>query len=154
MSEEKITCRQVISDEDRRAHDLIRHRTFVVEQGLFESTDQDDVDADPAVRHVLGLVGDEPAGTVRLYRVDSPTPGEDLWKGDRLAVLPGFRHLGLGGPLVRHAVATAGEAGGDRMIAWIQPSNVVFFTRLGWHVEGEPRDYLGSPHQHMWIELT
>ncbi len=154
MADAKITCRLVISHEDRMTHDWIREQIFVAEQGLFDSTDQDAHDADPAVRHVLGFVGDEPAGTVRLYRIASPDPREDLWKGDRLAVLPRFRHLGVGAPLVRYAVASAGEAGGDKMIAWIQPANVVFFTRLGWHVDGEPREYLGSLHQPMWIELA
>lgn len=153
MSNYKIICRQVISHEDRLAHDRIRHQTFVVEQGLFESTDQDQHDADSRVRHVVAFVDDQPAGTVRLYRVDSPSPGEELWKGDRLAVLPQFRRHRLGGPLVRHAVATASEAGGDRMIAYIQPANVAFFERLGWHVDGDPGDYLGSPHQRMWIGL-
>lgn len=151
---EKITCRQVLSSADRKAHDRIRHETFVLEQSLFDATDQDRRDLEPGVRHVLGLVGEEPAGTVRLYRVDPLVPGERLWKGDRLAVLPRFRHLGLGAPLVRHAVTSAAEAGGDRMVAWVQPANVVFFKRLGWHAEGEPADYLGSLHQHMWIELT
>ncbi|WP_110207099.1 MSMEG_0567/Sll0786 family nitrogen starvation N-acetyltransferase [Nocardioides daejeonensis] len=154
MSAVKVTCRQVISQEDREAHDWIRNQIFVVEQGLFDDSDQDALDADPNVIHVVAFADDEPAGTVRLYRVDTPHPGEELWKGDRLAVLPAFRHIGIGGPLVRHAVTTAGEAGGNRMVAWIQPANVVFFTRLGWHADGPPSDYLGSPHQHMWIELA
>lgn len=153
MGDVSITCRRVSDPGARRCHDLIRHQTFVVEQGLFESTDQDEHDADPDVRHVLALVDGEPAGTVRLYRVPPMAPDEELWKGDRLAVLPQFRHVGIGAPLVHHAVADAAADGGDRMIAWVQPANVVFFTRLGWSAEGEPADYLGSLHQHMSIGL-
>ena len=47
-------------------------------------------------------------GTVRLYPLDET----GLWQGDRLAVLPGRRSAGAGGPLVRFAVATAARAGG------------------------------------------
>lgn len=153
MTDAKVTSRLALSHDEMEVHHLIRHQVFVEEQGLFDSSDKDEYDADPAVRHVLAFVDDVPGGTVRLYRVRSPEIGDDLWKGDRLAVLPEFRHTGLGGPLVRYAVAAASEAGGDRMIAYIQPSNVVFFKRLGWHADDEPATYLGSPHQKMWIEL-
>ena len=53
---------------------------------------------------------------MRLYPLDEA----GLWKGDRLAVLADARTLGVGTPLVRFAVATAGEHGGTRMIALIQ----------------------------------
>lgn len=153
ISQGKITCHVAISADEVATHHAIRREVFVSEQRLFEASDLDDLDADPGVRHVLGLVDDVPAGTVRLYRLGTNDSGQQEWKGDRLAVLPRFRHLGVGGPLVKYAVTTAGEAGGDLMRAFIQPSNVVFFRRLGWHVDGDPSDYLGSPHQKMWIEL-
>lgn len=153
MAVATVTCRLTSSPEELRLHHLIRNRVFVVEQGLFEGTDQDRHDADPAVRHVLGYVGEQPAGTVRLYRVPSAVPGEVLWKGDRLAVLPEFRHDGLGAPLVRFAVTSAGESGGHRMIANVQCPNVTFFRWLGWTPEGEPFEYVGEPHQKMWIGL-
>jgi putative N-acetyltransferase (TIGR04045 family) len=89
-------------------------------------------------------------GAVRLYPLDDV--GE--WKGDRLAVLPEFRKHGLGAPLVRFAVRTAGELGGRRMIAHIQPPNVRFFERLGWERVGEPMVYVGHPHQLMAIGLS
>ena len=77
-----------------------------------------------------------------------------MWKGDRLAVLPDYRHLGLGGPLVRFAVATAADRGGRQMEAFIQPANVAFFRRLGWRRTGDLVDYAGIPHQRMLIDLT
>ena len=75
------------------------------------------------------------------------------WQGDRLAVLPEFRSYGLGAPLVRYAVRTAGERGGLVMAAHIQIPNVVFFRRLGWHLDGEVETYAGLPHQPMAIDL-
>jgi GNAT superfamily N-acetyltransferase len=68
-------------------------------------------------------------------------------------VLPAFRKHGLGGPLVRFAVRTAGERGGELMVAFIQPQNVEFFRRLGWRPTGIPREHVGLPHQRMVIDL-
>src|SRR5690606_41777161 len=74
--------------------------------------------------------------------------------GDRLAVLPEYRQLWLGGPLVKYAVATAAAAGGTRMIAYVQLTNVSFFRRLGWSKVDAPVAYVGVPHQQMSIDLT
>ncbi|MEO6821738.1 MAG: MSMEG_0567/Sll0786 family nitrogen starvation N-acetyltransferase [Candidatus Nanopelagicales bacterium] len=143
-----VVCRPVAAAPELAAHHEIRHEVFVVEQGLFADSDVDAHDADPDTVHLLGLVGDEPAGTVRLW-----PQGSGIWKGDRLAVLHRQRHVGLGRPLVRLAVTTAAELGGDRMNAQVQVGTVRFFQALGWAVDGEPYDYLGAIHQHMTIEL-
>lgn len=148
-----LTCRAAESAAETAVHAAIRHTVFVDEQGLFDGTDRDGFDADPTARHVLGFVDGVPAGTVRLYRLPSDEPGERLWKGDRLAVLHQYRHVGLGAPLVRYAVATAGALGGDRMIAFVQVANVAFFRHLGWSLVGEPFVYVGAPHQQMSIDL-
>ncbi|WP_326829388.1 GNAT family N-acetyltransferase [Streptosporangium sp. NBC_01810] len=149
-----LTCRSVVSAGELAQHARIRHSVFVEEQGLFERTDQDEFDHDPTTHHVVGYAEGVPVGTVRLYRVPSPDGDEALWQGDRLAVLSGHRHLMLGGPLVRYATETAAAAGGDRMIAFVQPANVTFFRRLGWSPVGGPVAYVGVPHQQMSIDLT
>jgi GNAT superfamily N-acetyltransferase len=181
MSVTTIICRPAVTADELEVHARIRHAVFVDEQGLFEGTDRDEHDEGrdderhierddrqhlqgsieqhevrraPTVRHVVGYVDGVPAGTVRLYRIPSADPDELLWQGDRLAVLPEFRRDGVGAPLVRYAVASAGEAGGHRMIAYVQRPNVVFFKRLGWTPEGDPVEYAGEPHQRMWIGLT
>jgi putative N-acetyltransferase (TIGR04045 family) len=137
--------------EERAAHFRIRHEVFVREQRLFSGAggDQDARDADPATIHVVGLTGGGISGTVRLYPLAAP----GQWKGDRLAVLPGRRHLGLGAPLVRFAVATAARRGGLVMEAYVQPANVTFFEWLGWRRSGGLVDYVGIPHQRMLIGL-
>ena len=112
--------------------------------------DRDGHDDDPATIHVIGLAGDDICGTVRLYPLAAP----GLWQGDRLAVLPGSRRLGLGAPLVRFAVGTAARRGGTRMEAYIQPGNVPFFEWLGWQRAGGLAPYAGIPHQRMVIDLT
>jgi putative N-acetyltransferase (TIGR04045 family) len=145
-----LTCRAVRTAAERAAHLAIRAEVFVREQGLFAGAgDGDDHDSDPAAIHVIGLAGQDICGTVRLY----PLAGR-LWKGDRLAVLPGYRHLGLGAPLVRFAVAEAAARGGRRMEAFIQPANVGFFEWLGWRRAGGLVNYAGIPHQRMVTDLT
>jgi putative N-acetyltransferase (TIGR04045 family) len=148
--ETAVGCRLVADAAERELHLRIRAEVFVAEQGLFETTDRDAHDDDPRTLHVLGLCGAEVAGTVRLYPLEEP----GLWKGDRLAVLPRFRRHGVGAPLVRFAVRTAGELGGRQMLAQIQLANVAFFERLGWRRLGQPADYCGRPHQQMVIDLA
>jgi putative N-acetyltransferase (TIGR04045 family) len=138
------------AEADLARHFAIREAVFVREQGLFEGTDRDARDDQRATLHVVGWWDGEPAGAVRLYPLDEA----GLWKGDRLAVLPGHRQHRLGEHLVRFAVRTAGEHGGTRMIAHIQLSNVRFFRSLGWTPLGDPTDYVGQSHQLMEIPLS
>jgi putative N-acetyltransferase (TIGR04045 family) len=145
----RLVCRPADNPGELAAHHRIRHAVFVAEQGLFPLDDRDIHDADGATIHVLGLDDGIPAGTVRLYPL-----GDGIWKGDRLAVLPEHRHgSGLGGPLVRYAVSTAGTLGGSLMVAQVQAANVRFFQALGWTAVGDPADYLGLLHQKMSIAL-
>lgn len=144
-----ISCRLVDGAEERDLHLRIRHEVFVREQRLFAPSDRDEHDTGGGAYHALGLLGSLVAGVVRFYPL-----GEDgTWKGDRLAVLPAFRHHRLGPPLVRFAVRTAADAGGARMIAYLQPQNVRMFVRLGWRPVGEPVPYVGRPHQKVVIDL-
>jgi putative N-acetyltransferase (TIGR04045 family) len=143
-------CQEAGSEEELVLHHRIRHQVFVVEQGLFDDSDHDSHDEQVDTVHALGMCGAVVAGTVRFYPLAEP----GLWKGDRLAVLPRFRNHGLGGPLVRFAVRTAGQRGGDQMIAFIQPQNVAVFEHLGWRRVGPLVDYVGQPHQKMIIGLT
>ncbi|GEL27156.1 acetyltransferase [Pseudonocardia sulfidoxydans NBRC 16205] len=145
-------CRAALTAADRDEVFAIRRTVFVAEQSLFEGSDLDDRDDDPTTIHVVGTVGGITAGTVRLYPLRPGHPEGD-WQGDRLAVLPGFRSSGLGAPLVRFAVATAGELGGARMIAHVQMPNEMFFRRLGWARVGAPEIYVGQPHLLMEIDL-
>jgi len=147
---ELITCRPAASAAELAEHHAIRHEVFVNEQKVFSGSDRDAHDEGRAVIHLLGRCGDTPAGAVRLFPVDETGR---VWQGDRLCVLPPFRTRGLGAPLVRCAVATAGALGGATMIAHVQLPNVKFFRHLGWRPEGDTEIYAGREHQPMVIEL-
>ena len=143
-----LACRPVDGPAELAVHFAVRRAVFVDEQGLFDLDDRDAYDVAAATVHVLGLVAAVPAGTVRLYPL-----GQGLWKGDRLAVLPEHRRAGIGGPLVRLAVRTAGALGGTVMVAQVQAPNVPFFLGLDWSCDGAPADHLGMLHQQMSIAL-
>lgn len=134
---------------DLAKHYAIRQRVFVLEQRIMEFTDLDPHDGESGAIHVLAAQGSCAAGTVRLY----PLEGE-LWKGDRLAVLPSHRSSMVGAELVRFAVASARSLGGAQMLAQIQLPNVRFFERLGWTRAGAPGLYCGLDHQPMVYDLT
>jgi putative N-acetyltransferase (TIGR04045 family) len=127
----------------------VRRQVFCDEQHLFDCDDRDARDAKAESLHVIGTVDERIEGAVRLYPLEEP----GLWKGDRLAVLPGSRVCHLGALLVRFAVRTAGDLGGERMLAHIQLGNVAFFTALGWRAEGAPVSFHGADHQLMTIGL-
>jgi putative N-acetyltransferase (TIGR04045 family) len=146
-----VACVPARTPEQLEWHHRIRHQVFVTEQQLFARSDGDDHDAEPDAIRVLGLCESQPAGTVRLFPLD---PGGERWQGDRLAVLREFRTCGLGKPLVRFAVATAGALGGREMVAHIQLANVAFFEQLGWQCCGPVELYVGVAHQPMVIGLT
>jgi putative N-acetyltransferase (TIGR04045 family) len=130
-------------------HLAVRHRVFVELQGLFSESDVDSWDSHSETLHAVAVVDGAVVGTVRLYPL-----GGGLWKGDRLAVLPDARVHRLGAALVNFAVRTAGSLGGERMVAQVQTSNVRFFERLGWSIDGEPGLYHGAQHQPMAIDLS
>ena len=110
-----LTCDAVATEAERRAHFRIRRQVFVIEQGMFGGSyggagggETDVHDDGPATIHVIGRADETICGTVRLYPL-GPDAGRDAggrWKGDRLAVLASYRHLGLGTPLVRFAVSS------------------------------------------------
>jgi putative N-acetyltransferase (TIGR04045 family) len=154
-----LACEAVATAAERCAHFRIRHQVFVIEQGMFGGSyggaggdDTDRHDDNPATIHVIGRAAETICGAVRLYPLGADPRGQ--WKGDRLAVLASYRHLGLGAPLVRFAVSAAARLGGQEMEAFIQPANVAFFRWLGWERTGDLEDYAGLPHQRMLIDLT
>ncbi len=145
-----IECRPAVTPADLAVHQAIRHEVFVREQSVFADSDLDEHDRGESTIRLVGYCDGVAAGTVRLFPLDGP---DGLWQGDRLAVLPQFRVHGLGAPLVRCAVATAGRHGGTQMVAHVQPANVTFFARLGWTAVGDGETYVGLAHQRMQIPL-
>jgi putative N-acetyltransferase (TIGR04045 family) len=134
--------------DELAGHFEVRRQVFVDEQGLFDTTDRDRWDE--TALHVVAVAGSDVVGAVRLYQLDEA----GLWQGDRLSVSENARRRRAGGPLVRFAVATAGQLGGHLMIARIQAPIVPLFRFLGWERVGGLIDYRGVAHQRMTIPLS
>lgn len=149
MQKKRVPVWAAERGDDLAAHYAIRHRVFVVEQGVLVLTDVDENDDTPGVVHALAARGSECAGAVRLYPLDE----SGRWKGDRLAVLRRHRTI-IGAHLVRFATATAAARGGAVMEASVQLANVNFFQRLGWTPDGDQRIFFGIPHQPMLFDLS
>ena len=147
-----LSCRVAADAAELRSHFAIRRAVFCAEQGMVGGDDDHDARDDaPLTLHAVGVEDGVVGGTVRLYPLDAPGR---LWQGDRLAVVPPFRHGSLGGSLVRFAVHTAGERSGERMVAMIQLANVRFFLALGWSLDGSVVEFHGRDHQPMAIALS
>ena len=131
---------------------LLRHRTFVTEQAIFEGHDRDATDhkALPLVAvSTMASEADEVVGTVRIHE---EAPG--LWWGGRLAVAPAYRRVGrLGSELIRLAVGTAHARGCRTFLAHVQMQNVALFEKLNWQALGE-HDLHGHPHMKMQADLA
>ena len=146
-----LVCRP--ADGRRRTGDAPPHpaRGLRRRAGLVRRLDDRDAhDADAATVHVLGLDdGSRPAPCGSTRSVTG------IWKGDRLAVLPGAsaqrRPRGPAGALRRGD----GRSVGRRRAWWRRSSwpTCASSEALGWAAVGDPADYLGVPHQQMSIAL-
>lgn len=122
----------------------IRRAVFVAEQGIPETLEFGDAEADRRARHWLALAdGGEPVGCVRLL-------GDRL---GRLAVLPEQRGRGIGAALVRRVIRDALDQGLDRLYLHAQSEALGFYERLGFAAAGGEFIEAGRPHRRMVYDL-
>lgn len=133
---------------DLAVYHLLRRRSFVDDQGLFDGSDHDDLDDDPRTIVLVAATTDGAiVGGVRL----APVGARDIgwWTGSRLVVDPAARGAGgVGSALVREACAVAEAAGVLRFEATVQDRYAAMFTRLGWLDRGAAA-IGGAPHRRM-----
>ena len=79
-----IVCREARYAGEVADHHAIRHRVFVEEQAIFDGSDRDDRDDDPAVIAWSATATASPPAACGCSR---STSAAGLWQGDRLAVL-------------------------------------------------------------------
>ena len=117
----------------------IRTRVFVVEQGVPETLEWDDVD--PRCAHALACDGDgNPIGCGRLL------PDGHI---GRMAVLAPWRGRGIGAALLSLLVDLAHEKGHRRAILNAQKDAVPFYARYGFIVTGDEFEEAGIAHRIM-----
>ena len=138
------------SDDPARvaAHQRLRARAFVAEQGLFSGSDADEHDEHPRTRVLVAVgAGGVVLGGVRLHPATQDGAGLGWWQGSRLVCTGGGIPRGrVGSALVKAACASALNEGALRFDAHVQARQVGFFARLGWEqvraVEVGGRDHV------------
>jgi putative N-acetyltransferase (TIGR04045 family) len=124
----------------------LRHREFVLAQGLFPGSDRDDVDDDP--RTIVLVARDADGAVVGGVRLAPATPDDvGWWRGSRLVVSGVGR--GAGPALVRAACARAEVSGVLRFDATVQQRYAGLFGRLGWETVRDldlPTGAATTPH--------
>jgi predicted GNAT family N-acyltransferase len=117
----------------------IRTRVFVVEQGVPEALEWDDVD--PRCAHALACDSDgNPIGCGRLL------PDGHI---GRMAVLAPWRRRGIGAALLSLLIDLAHEKGHRRAILNAQKDAVPFYARYGFIVTGDEFEEAGIAHRIM-----
>ncbi|WP_022666202.1 MSMEG_0568 family radical SAM protein [Desulfospira joergensenii] len=148
--EKELVCHSARNRAERAEAFRIRREVFVLEQGLFDGSDQDENDGDSI--HLVARQKKRIIGTVRIYRDPDKTP--DKWIGGRLAVEKNFRAGSAGSALVREAMKRVKKKGCREFLAHIQEKNIPFFLHLGWKPVEPVRLHFGRPHQKMQADLT
>ena len=132
--------------DDIEACVALRRAVFIVEQGISEEDEIDDLDG--VGIHILAQDDGEPVGTARL--LISGTTG----KIGRICVLKSHRGTGLGAAIVNHSVDVLKARGDlDRIALGAQEYAIGFYEKLGFQVCGPIYDDAGIPHREMEIIL-
>lgn len=117
----------------------VRRRVFIEEQGIPVELEWDDLD--PASRHIVAVAElDAPIGTVRL------TPTAHI---GRMAVLPAWRHRGIGKQLLQTVLEEAAAAGMSSVALSAQVPVIGFYEKLEFEPYGEIFQDVGIPHRMM-----
>jgi predicted GNAT family N-acyltransferase len=146
-SPSSFTVRIADSVSDRDACFRIRTVVFVEEQNVPLEEEMDSYDATAVHFLLVTACDDTPVGTARLLDKEGEA------KIGRVAVLKGFRGVGLGLVLMEGVMAEARRLGFREAVLDAQTYAIPFYERLGFAAEGEEFLDAGIPHYRMRREL-
>lgn len=151
FSHSECHIRLAVDEWALREAQKLRNDVFVIEQGIFQTSDHDVFDSSAyTLVATVGLLGipDAVVGTVRIHE---QAPG--VWVGSRLAVDKAYRSIkGLGKALIAMAVCSAKARGCNVFYANVQLQNVELFKKLGWQALGAVNVH-GVGHMFMQADL-
>jgi predicted GNAT family N-acyltransferase len=136
-----IYVRLARDDADLRAIMTIRHQVFVVEQGVTAIVDSDPQDR--GADQVVALVDGQIVGIGRLAIYGNE--GQIAW----VAVLPGYRRLGVGRAVMECLIAQSDAAGVEILMLNAQTHARRFYRHLGFRPASEVFMMGGIEHQLM-----
>ncbi len=151
MTDRPYRFELAVAAPEIEAYFNLRQLIFCQEQGLFPTSDVDEIDqyAYPIVAIDQTVATQPIVGVVRIYESE---PG--LWYGGRLGTHPDYRKgWQIGKGLIYKAVTTANTWGCDRFLATVQLQNVRFFQRLHWE-SLEEITICDRPHHLMQADLN
>jgi predicted GNAT family N-acyltransferase len=122
----------------------VRFAVFVDEQHVPPEIEMDD--RDPHCIHLLAHLGEDAVATARIDI-------EQHGKVGRLAVLAGFRRLGIGRELMERCHEIAARHGLGNVWCNAQVVATPFYSSLGYIEEGEIFDEAGIDHIRMTKQL-
>ena len=125
---------------------LVRQAVFIQEQRVPAELELDEFD--PTATHALAYQGTQCIGTGRL--VDF---GGGQTQIGRMAVLAGFRGIGIGKQILEKLVELAISQGAKTIILHAQLSAIPFYEKLGFQAQGDVYDEAGIPHRNMILLL-
>lgn len=121
----------------------IRETVFVEEQSVPLELEWDE--HDQAAYHLLAFEDNTAIATARIL---------GNGKIGRMAVLPDWRHHGIGTSMLKQLVDKAIQLGLERVTLSAQVSAISFYQRLGFVISSETYEDAGIPHQDMELRLT
>jgi predicted GNAT family N-acyltransferase len=139
------TC---LFEDESNAIRSIREAVFQIEQGIDSALEWDGLDR--AAVHLVATIQGKSAGVARLREIS----GSSVLKLERLAVLPAYRHQGIGGEIVHTAIAYSQTQGYVKLALHAQMPTVEFYKRLGFKAIGDPFDEAGILHLKMEQSLV
>jgi predicted GNAT family N-acyltransferase len=142
-SETSVTVARSIEDVMRAI--AIRGAVYMSEQ---ECPYDEEFDGnDFSATHLLGYVGNEPVGCLRIRYF------ADFAKFERLAVRREFRNLGVGSQLVRAAIELCQIKGYRRICAHSQKRLTKFWSDLAFHTLESVREFIFSDFDYVEMVL-
>jgi predicted GNAT family N-acyltransferase len=139
----RFQVRTVTGPEDLQRVFAIRSAVYIAEQRCPYEEEFDGNDY--CATHLLGLVGGEPAATIRIRYFN------DWVKLERMAVLPKFRHTLITGEIIHLAFEIARRKGYRRCYGQAQMRLLPFWKRYGFGVYPTNRTVAFSDHDYVEV---
>jgi predicted GNAT family N-acyltransferase len=117
-------------------------QVFVVEQGISENLVYNGNDRE--ARHLVVKDGERVIGAARVRFLEAGQA-----KLERMAILPAFRHLGIGQGMIDFLVGELRGEGIKKLVLHAQHQVVEFYQTCGFKAVGRPFVEAGIKHQKM-----
>ncbi|MDY7023523.1 MAG: GNAT family N-acetyltransferase [Cyanobacteriota bacterium] len=146
MDKKAIQIRLVHNESEQQALYFQRWLVLRSPLGLPQGSEQDKYEHQSV--HLIAILDNQVVGSVRL-RILASQIGSLAY----LAVLPQFQRQGIGSQLVKHLIQVAQNRGLPTVRAMARKEMLGFYQKLGFEPKGDEVEFLGKPHQFVYLQL-